>query len=160
MCHGGIVRFRQFLPKFLSQIQLATQRLSCRPILFCHLCRAIIIFLVFDQPATHTRYQATMPPTRATRNTRRTSPLPKSGGRSEITLVSDDDPDPSPSVKRRKNGKPAAPVDVIEISSDDDEEPPPPPAKKPSKTSDLEALVKKLRKVRFLVTSSWRNTSF
>ncbi|SJK97740.1 uncharacterized protein ARMOST_00993 [Armillaria ostoyae] len=87
-----------------------------------------------------------MPPARATRSTRRTSPLPKSGGRFEVTLVSDDDPDPSPSVKRWKNGKPAAPVDVIEISSDDDEEPPPPPVKKPTKTSELEALVKKLRK--------------
>lgn len=88
-----------------------------------------------------------MPPARATRSTRRTSPLFKSGGRSEVTLVSDDDPDPSPSVKRQKNGKPTAPVDVIEISSDDDEErPPPPPVKKPAKTSELEALVKKLKR--------------
>lgn len=88
-----------------------------------------------------------MPPARAPRSTHRTSPLPKSGGRSEVTLVSDEDPDPSQSTKRRKNRKPAVPMDVIEISSDEDEAPlPPRTVKKPTKTSELEALVDKLRK--------------
>ncbi len=92
----------------------------------------------------------TMPPARAKKRARRNAPLSKSENTNEVIVIDEDWFIPSPSTARPgKKGKREGITEVVEISSDEVLH-----KQMKQKVSELEARVKKLKKVKLLTFAS------